>query len=243
MGPRRQKCSTRTRYQHKSNYVNYADYFIYVNYADYLRHTGASQYESQRKAAGAHLGFNAFWLIPHFCINMMYMRDTMHQIDHGVIISFLKAILRKYLECVETPLRCLGAAAAKLTARLTLLVGKRNSTSGHRWSASHSCLVPITHVTARVFQQLHSKNKHSSKIRAVDFRHLLLVLPFVLDNLFSVEVEEHNHTAGPIERLKDPSSELVEVANTFISWYILYRRITPGKDMEDIAELTGLGKR
>ena len=43
---------------------------------------------------------------------MMCMRDTMHQIDHGVIISFLKAVLAKYLEFIETPLRCLGAAAA-----------------------------------------------------------------------------------------------------------------------------------
>ena len=157
----------------------------------------------------------------------------MHQIDHGVIISFLKAILRKYLECVETPLRCLGAAAAKLTGRLTLLVGKRNSTSGHRWSASHSCLVPITHVTARVFQQLYSKNKHSSNIRAVDFRHLLLLLTFVLDNLCTTvrQAQQRDWRTLP------------EVANTFIAWYKLYRRITPGKDMEDIAELTGLGKR
>jgi hypothetical protein len=42
----------------------------------------------------------------------MYMRDPMHQIDSGVIISFLKAILRKFRECVEIPLG-LGAAAAK----------------------------------------------------------------------------------------------------------------------------------
>ena len=53
--------------------------------------TGVIHYKSQRKKAGAHLFFNAFWLIQHFCINLMYMRDTMHQIDSGVIISFLKA--------------------------------------------------------------------------------------------------------------------------------------------------------
>ena len=50
---------------------------------------GVRYYESQRIKAGAHL-FNVFWLIPHFCINQMYMRDPMHQIDSGVIISFLK---------------------------------------------------------------------------------------------------------------------------------------------------------
>ncbi len=67
--------------------------------------------------------FNAFWLIPHFFINHMYMRDTMNQIDSGVIISFLKAILRKFRECVEIPLGL--AAAKKLTDRLHMLLGKK----------------------------------------------------------------------------------------------------------------------
>jgi hypothetical protein len=64
------------------------------------------------------LFFNVFWLILHFCINLMYMRDTMHQIDSGVIISFLKAILRKFRECVELSLGMAGAAAKKLSSRL-----------------------------------------------------------------------------------------------------------------------------
>ena len=76
---------------------------------------GAKHYESQRKKAGCHLLFNAFWLIPHFCINLMYMRDTMHQIDLGVIISFMKAILRKYLECAENHLNIPGRAVKKIT--------------------------------------------------------------------------------------------------------------------------------
>jgi len=40
----------------------------------------------------------------------------MHQIDLGVIISFFKAILHKYLMCVETHLNIAGKAAKKLTA-------------------------------------------------------------------------------------------------------------------------------
>ncbi len=75
--------------------------------------------------------FNVFWLIPHFCINLMYMCDTMHQIDSGVIISFLKAILRKFRECVEIPLGLGNAAAKKLTNRLRMLLGKEKSASGH----------------------------------------------------------------------------------------------------------------
>ena len=76
---------------------------------------GAIHYQSQRKKAGAHLLFNAFWLIPHFCVNLVYMSDPMHQIDNGIIISFLKAILRKYRVCVEFILGKIGLAAKKLT--------------------------------------------------------------------------------------------------------------------------------
>jgi len=95
-------------------------------------HPGAMHYESQRKKAGAHLLFNAFWLIPHFCVNLMYMRDPMHQIDNGIIIAFLKAILRKYRECVESTLGKIGLAAKKLTLRLRLLLRKYTNVTGHR---------------------------------------------------------------------------------------------------------------
>ena len=44
----------------------------------------------------------------------MYMRDAMHPIDSGVIISFLKAIIRKFRECVELPLGIAGEAAKNL---------------------------------------------------------------------------------------------------------------------------------
>ena len=95
-------------------------------------HPGAIHYESQRKKAGAHLFFNAFWLIPHFCVHLMYMRDPMHQIDNGIIITFLKAILRKYRECVESILDQIGLAATKLTSRLRLLLRNYTNATGHR---------------------------------------------------------------------------------------------------------------
>jgi hypothetical protein len=66
----------------------------------------------------------------------MYMRDPMHQIDSGVIIFFLKAIIRKFRECVEIPLGIAGAAAKKLTQRLHRLLGKEKS------RAAMSCTVP-----------------------------------------------------------------------------------------------------
>ena len=40
----------------------------------------AKSYERARTAAGAHLIFNAFWLITSFCCYQMYMRDSLHQV-------------------------------------------------------------------------------------------------------------------------------------------------------------------
>jgi hypothetical protein len=56
----------------------------------------AKSYESCRAAAGAHLMFNAFWMVSTFCIYQMYMRDSLHQVDHGIIVHILRAILRLF---------------------------------------------------------------------------------------------------------------------------------------------------
>ena len=55
------------------------------------------QYERSRSVAGAHLLFNAFWLCSSFCIFQMHMRDSLHQVDHGIIIHVLRGILRLFL--------------------------------------------------------------------------------------------------------------------------------------------------
>lgn len=41
----------------------------------------AKSYERARTAAGAHLIFNAFWLVSSFCCYQMYMRDSLHQVN------------------------------------------------------------------------------------------------------------------------------------------------------------------
>jgi hypothetical protein len=204
--------------------------------------SGAIHYESQRKKAGAHLFFNAFWLIPHFCINLMYMRDTMHQIDSGVIISFLKAILRKFRECVELPLGIAGAAAKRLTSRLRNLLGKKTSASGHIMHGAHACLVPVNYHTTNVFKQLAEKKKAARHTRACDYRHLLLLLPFILSNLFRDEVAEHNSQHRDA-LIVDPSEVLIGASNLFLRWYKLFRMTRPGKTPADIETLRTLSLR
>ena len=36
------------------------------------------------------------WAGAHFCLFQMYMRDSLHQIDYGVIIHVLRGILRLF---------------------------------------------------------------------------------------------------------------------------------------------------
>jgi hypothetical protein len=74
----------------------------------------AANYENFSAHAGAHLVFNAFWNIQHFCVHQMLMRDPMHQIDLGAIVHLIRAILRKFKECVVIALDKVGLAAKKL---------------------------------------------------------------------------------------------------------------------------------
>jgi hypothetical protein len=172
----------------------------------------------------------------------MYMRDPMHQIDSGVIVSFLKAILRKFRECVEIPLGIAGAAAKKLTHRLRRLLGKEKIASGHVMHGAHSCLVPVNYATTNVFKQLEDKQKAARNTRSCDYRHLMLLLPFCLSNMFREEIDKHNstHRHAPVV---DPSEELIGVTNVFLRWYKLFRQTSPGKTAADINILRSLSHR
>ena len=92
----------------------------------------AKKYEKDRKQCRAHLLFNAFWSIPHFCVHQMLMRDPMHQIDLRVILHLLRAILRKYKEVVEDILKKPGLAASKLSARVRLMLKRTDGQDGQR---------------------------------------------------------------------------------------------------------------
>ena len=86
--------------------------------------------------------------------------------------SFLKAILRKFRECVELPLGIAGAAARKLTSRLQRLLGKQTSASGHTMHGAHACLVPVNYHTTNyhttnVFKQLADNKKADAWMLAI----------------------------------------------------------------------------
>jgi hypothetical protein len=61
------------------------------------------------------------------------MKDPMHQIDLGVIIRLIMAILKKYWECVVLQFLADGSenlAAKKLQARLCSVLKRRSGPDG-----------------------------------------------------------------------------------------------------------------
>jgi hypothetical protein len=77
----------------------------------------------------------------------------------------------------------------------------------------------------------------------VDMRHVLLVLPFLLDGLLEPAVLEEHNSKHPLRPVHNPSTELVGITFLFIQWYMLYRRRYTPKDKEDVKELATLGYR
>ena len=56
----------------------------------------------------------------------------MHQIDKGVIVTLLKAILLLYFEQIESVMNNARSAAKKLTERLNKALGARTDAAGRR---------------------------------------------------------------------------------------------------------------
>jgi hypothetical protein len=207
---------------------------------------GVKGYDRVRKLAGAHLVQNAFWLAQGFCVYQMCMRDPMHQIDHGVIIYLLRAILWRYVESVEKKLQVpFRTAAQKLTARLNMVLGARTGENGQTMKGHHDTLISLSKKTRSVFDELgenvRATPKLHSSIRATDIRHLLLLLPLICHDLFTSEVAQHNATVGN-EYIEDPSPEIVMVCVTLLKWYHLYRS-NNGHDTDDLSLLDRLARQ
>ncbi len=202
------------------------------------------RYESGRKLAGGHLVRNAFWAVHGFCAYQMFMRDPMHQIDHGVIIFLFRAILWRFAETVEEKLGLpAGTAGRKLTQRLNMVLGNRSGEQGQVLKGIHDTLMHISKRARTAFDELsdniRATPKLHSSVRCTDVRHLLLLLPLICHELFRSEVAQYNAMHGGL--VEDPSKLIVEVCIILLKWYHLYRSME-GHDNDDFAELERLAR-
>ena len=171
-------------------------------------------------------------------------------------------ILRELFELVELLLDINGRATANLEARFRNVLARRAGPDGQRYKLCilrwlhklcilrklcilcsfrgiHDCLVPVTPYLSGLFRHLKCNSKPPTRVRAMDMRHVLLLMPFLLDGLLTDEVEEYN-SANPLGRISDPSPMMVDITVQLLSWYHLYRRRFPAKDLKD---LDALGKQ
>ena len=101
-----------------------------------------ANYHRFRESTGAHLIFNIFLKIQHFCVHQMLMREPMHQIDLGAIVlievHLVRAILHKFNEGVQTALDKSGLAAKRLGQRFRLYLAKCHGKDGQRYVLSYT---------------------------------------------------------------------------------------------------------
>jgi hypothetical protein len=102
-----------------------------------------------------------------------------------------------------------------------MLLGREKTASGHLLHEAHACLVLANYATTNIFRQLEEKQKTARRTSSCDYRHLMLLLTFILSNLFRKEVDERNSHQRGVPVI-DPSEELISVTNVFL------RRICDG---------------
>ena len=140
--------------------------------------------------------------------------------------------------------RQIGGISAGWASRSGTENGLRNLLS---WTFSkmgiiHDSSFPLLSVPSPVFDSLRKTSKLPGRVRGVDMRNLLLLLPFLLHNLLEEEVEDYNRE-NPFDPIVDPSSECIGIVLLLIDWYLLFRRRFPPKDEVDIKDLQVLGMR
>ena len=102
----------------------------------------------------------------------------------------------------------------------------------------HDTLLNLSSKTRQTFQYLRSEGKVHSRVRASDIRHLILLLPFLVHDLFSAEIEAWNAVPGN-PQLQDPSPGIVAICLSLLEWYHLYRQ--PGHTTDEVHLLDTLG--
>jgi hypothetical protein len=70
-------------------------------------------------------------------------------------------------------------------------------------------------VSYNIFEEIKKKTPPGQRLRAVDMRHILLLLPFLLDGLLANVMLENNRE-HPLKLVFDPSSELIGSTMIFI---------------------------
>ena len=79
-----------------------------------------------------------------------------------------------------------------------------------------------------------------SSMEELDMRNVLLVMPFVMQDLLLPEVEGWNSTRPQRERVEDPSNQLVDILCDLLEWCQRFRM--PEHTIQSIVDLDERGR-
>ena len=88
------------------------------------------------------------------------------------------------------------------------------------------CLVPITVWLGNIYDSIRKTGKQAHRVRVMDMRNVLLLLPFLLHNLLEEEVAEYNRK-NQFKPIRDPLDECIQMVLLLLEWHHLYRRRFP----------------
>ena len=111
---------------------------------------------------------------------------------------------------------------------------------GQIFRGQHSCMMSMSRFVRQTFAHIHKhKGAPHSKISGSDLQDLLLISPFIFDNLFPHQVEFWNETHDQF--VADPSFQILPILRTKLTFYQLYRE--DGKCVDEIHEMNCAAKQ
>jgi hypothetical protein len=90
---------------------------------------------------------------------------------------------------------------------------------------AHDSMISLSRKCQSVMEYIPGKDYRASHsgIRAVDFRHIILLMPFIMQDLITPEVQKWNER-NEDDLVEDPSNDLVDILCEYIEWYQCFRQ-------------------
>jgi hypothetical protein len=130
----------------------------------------------------------------------------------------------------------------RIYQRLSMNMASYSPNNGTRRSGSHDTLISINSAVQKIMDYLAGKDnkKFHGNIRAVDVRNVLLLMPFVMQDVLLPEVNRWNSTHSQDDKVEDPSNSLVDILCLLLEWYQRFRK--PEHSVKNIVDLDERGR-
>lgn len=139
-------------------------------------------------------------------------------------------------------IRADGLTFKLIERRLNNNFEKYKGEDGQIFKGEHACMMSMSTFVRQTFAHIHKhKGAPHAKVTGSDLQDLLLLSPFIFDNLFQEQVESWNAGARDDDMVEDPSADVIPIVHTKLTFYQLYRE--NAKCIEEIHEMNCEAKK